>query len=149
MRKLTDQVLERIRDLRLARGWSQEKLAEEAGLSRDAISRIERGDREPRLETLKLIAEALDLKLSKLLDFEVSARPPRERDAQLRTVERSLDLVDPRIAQALITAIRVIAQAEAKVSGPFTGEPKLPHAGERGVEYGKRPPKKGKRRRGR
>lgn len=33
-----------IRETRVARGWSQEDLAEEAGLSRPSIARIERGD---------------------------------------------------------------------------------------------------------
>ena len=133
---LFEMVVKRIRDLRRARRWSQEKLAEKAGLSRDAISRIERGDREPRLETLKLIAEALGLKLSKMLDFDAQPRSSREREAQLRGIERSLDMVPPPMAEALITAIRLIAQAQAKLTAE---EARLPRAGERPVEYGKRP----------
>lgn len=57
----------RIRELRRARGWTQEELAQQAHLSPDIVSRIERGDRQPRLETLRLIAEAFDLSLTELL----------------------------------------------------------------------------------
>src|SRR5215472_10010416 len=47
---------------RLARGLTQEALAEHAGLSTRAISDLERGvNRAPRKETLRLLADALQL----------------------------------------------------------------------------------------
>jgi transcriptional regulator with XRE-family HTH domain len=52
---LSDAIASRVRELRLAKGWSQERLADETGLSKDAVSRIERGDRGPRLDTLERI----------------------------------------------------------------------------------------------
>jgi transcriptional regulator with XRE-family HTH domain len=49
----------RIRDLRQAKGWSQEKLAEEADLDRTYIGRIERGEKNIGVENLVRIAQAL------------------------------------------------------------------------------------------
>lgn len=102
----------RIRFLRLERGWSQERLAEESGLSRDAISRIERGDRQPSLETLQRIADALEVSLSSLVD---PGKPsPADAGARRKSIPLPEDPIAPWIAQALLTAIRTIAEASAK-----------------------------------
>jgi putative transcriptional regulator len=39
----------RVKELRTARGWTQEELAEEVGVSRQSINSIERGRYEPSL----------------------------------------------------------------------------------------------------
>ena len=49
---------------------TQAKLAERADLSVDLISRIERGDRAPSLESLEKIAEALGIDPGELLNFK-------------------------------------------------------------------------------
>jgi putative transcriptional regulator len=53
----------RIRELRVAKGlgWSQEKLAREARLSYSAISRLERGERQPSPMAAYRIAKALEV----------------------------------------------------------------------------------------
>jgi transcriptional regulator with XRE-family HTH domain len=48
----------RVRKLRLAKGWSQERLAEEAGLHRTFVGGIERGERNITLATLGRLARA-------------------------------------------------------------------------------------------
>lgn len=50
-----------LRRLRRGSGLSQEALAHRAGLSQDAISLLERGRREPRMTTLRMLAEAMNL----------------------------------------------------------------------------------------
>ena len=50
-----------LRRLRRRSGLSQEALAARAGLSQDAISLLERGRREPRMTTLRVLAEAMNL----------------------------------------------------------------------------------------
>lgn len=111
MAKASDLVAGRVRELRASKGWSQEKLAEAAGLSKDAVSRIERGDRGPRLDTLEQIAKAVGTTLAKLVDFGEPTPRPSLQDERLRSLERSLEQVDPWLAQSLIRAIQIVVQA--------------------------------------
>jgi transcriptional regulator with XRE-family HTH domain len=57
----------RVRTLREKRGISQEQLAESAQLHWTYVSGIERGVRNPGLNTLGRLARALGISLSKLL----------------------------------------------------------------------------------
>lgn len=57
-----------VRKARLARGWTQEDLAEKTGLATVQVSRIERGKREVRLTTLVRLVRALDLPPAELLE---------------------------------------------------------------------------------
>ena len=54
-----------IRKLRLQRGWTQDQLAEFAGLSVRSVQRIERGAR-PSVESLKSLAAVFEVDLSTL-----------------------------------------------------------------------------------
>lgn len=59
----------RIKTLREAKGISAEKLAYSCGLSKTALSYIERCLKEPKLSTLEKIAYGLDISLKDLFDF--------------------------------------------------------------------------------
>ncbi len=56
-----------IRRHRKAKGLSQEKLAELAGLNRNYIGFVERAERSPRVMTIFRIARALDLHPGELI----------------------------------------------------------------------------------
>ncbi len=56
-----------MRMLRFKRGWSQETLAEVAGLHRTYISGIERAERNVGLDNVEKIAAAFGLPISELL----------------------------------------------------------------------------------
>ena len=56
----------RVRELRTARGVSQEKLAEEAGIHRTYLGGIELGLRNPSLKNIARIARALDVPIREL-----------------------------------------------------------------------------------
>ena len=58
----------RVRELRRATGLSQEAFADRCGLDRTYISGIERGRRNVSLENLKVLAKALNVTLSRLLE---------------------------------------------------------------------------------
>ena len=57
----------RVREERLERGLSQEKLAEIANLHRTYIGMIERGEKNITLENIEKIAKALEISLDKLM----------------------------------------------------------------------------------
>ncbi len=61
----------RLRLLRTLRGWSQETLAEQAGLHRTYISGIERGERNLGLDNLDKLAQAFDITVSALLASDI------------------------------------------------------------------------------
>lgn len=57
----------RIREARLYANFTQEALAEEAGLDRQSVNRIEQGHASPMLDSLIRIADALNVPLSDLV----------------------------------------------------------------------------------
>ena len=56
-----------IREVRLSKGISQEKLALLADVDRSYVGRIERGDNNVALLTLERLADALDTSVAKLM----------------------------------------------------------------------------------
>lgn len=54
--------------LRKERGWSQEALADEAGLDRTYISGIERVQKNPTITVVERVANALACNIGQLLD---------------------------------------------------------------------------------
>ena len=56
--------------LRNAAGMTQASLAEKTNLSVDSISRIERGERAPSLESIEKISNALKVRSSELLNVD-------------------------------------------------------------------------------
>ncbi len=60
---------EKVRELRRAKGLSQEELAFRAGIHRNYLGGIERGERNPALDNIAAIAKALGVDLSVLLRF--------------------------------------------------------------------------------
>lgn len=57
---------ERIRQLRLQKGMSQESLAFKANMHRTYMGGIERGERNPSLKNIEAIAKALGVSLKEL-----------------------------------------------------------------------------------
>src|SRR5688500_13898638 len=58
----------RVRELRQARGYSQEELAERSGLHRTYISSVERGQRNVGLDNVHALAKALEVAASELFE---------------------------------------------------------------------------------
>ncbi|MCB9800567.1 MAG: helix-turn-helix transcriptional regulator [Pseudomonadales bacterium] len=58
-----------LRQLREAKGWTQEELADKAGMHFTYIGQIERGLRNPSLINLERLARALGINAGKLLPF--------------------------------------------------------------------------------
>ncbi len=61
----------RLTEFRKAKGLSQETLAEEAGISLRTLQRIEKEGTNPHGDTLKRIAEVLDISIDELVDHSL------------------------------------------------------------------------------
>ena len=59
---------ERIKQLRLSKGLSQEKLALKAEIDRTYLAGVEQGKRNPSLKSLEKIVEALDISFQDLFE---------------------------------------------------------------------------------
>jgi len=86
--KVAESLGEKVRQLRERRQWSQEKLAEMAGVSRNQIQNIEHsrnnsrdpksgrpGRGNPRLDTIYHLASVLGVKPAVLIDPEIELPP--------------------------------------------------------------------------
>lgn len=59
---------ERIRALRLKRGWTQVEMSDFLAMDRSYLSEIETGKKDPSLTTLQTIAAGLSITISKLTE---------------------------------------------------------------------------------
>ncbi len=74
---INTRIATRLRDLRDARGYSLDTLAERSGVSRSNISLIERGQSSPTAVVLDKLATGLDVALASLFgDASAAAQPP-------------------------------------------------------------------------
>ncbi len=93
----------KIKDLRKQRGWSQERLAGVAGISRTHMGAIEIGTKEPSVWTLFRIARALEAPVGELF-LVPAAMPASQREVVVR------------ISAKLLAKVRTTAQLQ-KVEG--------------------------------
>lgn len=68
--KISKQLGERLSELRVKKGLTQEHLAYDAGLNRAYIGYIERGERNPSILTMAKIAVALKVNLEELFKLK-------------------------------------------------------------------------------
>ncbi|MGI6181650.1 MAG: helix-turn-helix domain-containing protein [Agathobaculum sp.] len=106
---------ERIRTYRQQAGLSQDKLAEQVGVSRQAVTKWEAGQTAPSTENLFRLAEALGVTVGRLTGREEPALPAAETVAALYRQERERDnaarsrACKSRLRDALLTAAAYLA----------------------------------------
>ena len=94
---------ENIRQLRLARGLTQEALAEKSDLSVDAVRRIEWGTISPSLDTLSKLANGLDISLRTL--FSTFEQRKRDDVAELADFLARRSPKDARLVARLVKVL--------------------------------------------
>ena len=67
--KVLRQFAKRVREMRLAKGISQEKLGSLAGVHRTYVGMIERAEKNITLANIEKFAKALGVRLRELVDF--------------------------------------------------------------------------------
>ena len=86
---------ENLKELRKAKGLSQEELAEKVHVVRQTVSKWEQGLSVPDAELLILLAEALDTTVSELLGETVKPEPP----SALQEIAAKLELLNEQFAR--------------------------------------------------
>lgn len=115
----------RIRELRLARGWSQEELGELCGMSGVQVGYLELGRRELKLSTMKVLARVFEISTAEILSREDNPlmSSPRSRrllenwsaaeESGRQAIERVAEsMTDFRHAPALDSVDRIVVHAE-------------------------------------
>lgn len=82
---------EKLRETRKAKGLSQAKLGELAGVAGPTIARYESNQMEPSADVLMKIAQALDVSMSSLLDVDLSVEEDESTIVAARISVKILD----------------------------------------------------------
>lgn len=118
---------QRIKIRRQAMNLSLRDLAEVTGLSPTFVSSLERGNGNPTLDSLRKLANALELPMSRLLDESVERELVVRRDQRMRLSFASeqvfFELLTPRMSgQMLLFEVQAAAE-----NGNLVGQP-MPEA---------------------
>lgn len=97
---------DRIRLLRTSRDFSQEKLAEAANLSRESISRIEKGTVKVKLETISEIAGILNISIDYLLSNEND--PFTDPEAEIRGLLLDCNRLEKKVLVETLRSLKTI-----------------------------------------
>lgn len=116
---------ERVKAARQSLGWTQDKLSQEAGISKSFLSEIENDKANVSGENLMRVATALDTSLDYLMkgEFFVERKPrPIEIPAELSEVAEELEL-SHKVTMALLNTHRsLVAKRSTKEKSEMTKE---------------------------
>lgn len=117
------EVAQRLKALRKERRWSQEELAQAAGVDQHQLSRYENGHAVPSAEALVKLAQALDVSVDYLLIEDAPRQPLRFRDPELTSRLQALAQLSKadrdallRVIDGLLTKQRLLSLAKGEGS---------------------------------
>lgn len=117
---------DRIRERREDRGWTQEKLAQTAGISKGFLSDLENNKRNVSAEYVLRIANALGVSLDYLMRGEENqrdaARSPVRIPPELSSIAQELNLTYAETLMLLDAHDAVVARRRLKGSAAPTAE---------------------------
>lgn len=105
---LPESVGKRIRELRKAKGWTQEQFAEAASLHYSYIGGVERGDRNISLETLEKIVAAFNVPAIELFRFE-------DETQRRKALDEHMALLSSKSAEEIVALTRVTREVIATI----------------------------------
>lgn len=106
------QIAQRLAELRRSKGYSQEALANELGLSRQAVSKWERAESSPDTENLIALARLYGVSLDDLLRLDDDVR----EDAAYERADREREQVSERERREAEGRVAAEAQAAAEAA---------------------------------
>lgn len=122
----------RLKQLRESQMLSASKLSKQSNLSQPFIHRIESGEKQPTLETLKKLAQGLGISLGELLGEEQVSEPESPRIARIINNIRKLPVEQTEALDLLVTSL---ANGHAAGGNPLTLQAiNLNHSDQAGFE---------------
>ena len=101
---IAKQIGERLRSYRNQNGWSQEELAERAGLHPTYIGQLERGEKNATLDSISKVAVALNISLSQLFENISLAPDPVNIPSQCYSIIQQQPLKDQEALLEIVLA---------------------------------------------
>ena len=100
MEKMDPRILfgRRLAQLRKQKGWSQEKLALESGITRCYLGGVERGQRDIALINTGKLAATLEVPVGELFDFKAAEERMCRTDCPCAIIEPTLQIEAERIS---------------------------------------------------
>lgn len=105
MSEISTQLGQRIRELRTGRQMSQEELAFKSQISPAHLGQIERGLKNPTVDTVFKIASALDVSIAEL--FTETPIPPSSHNAVLEKINAQLLYMEEDEQKDILRVIRI------------------------------------------
>ena len=92
----------RIKSVRRGKGYSQEKLAELAGINAKYLSSVERGEENPTLDLFIRLSQSLKVDINEIFNIEYESQSPQMLRRKLQTLVAEIK------DQDLSRAIRIL-----------------------------------------
>lgn len=103
--KNTNEFGKRLKKIRISRNLSQEELAFQCNMQASHIGQIERGQKNPTLDTLIKISNGLNMPLTELLDFETDLED-QEQIKNLKQINAYLEILNPKQQEHILAIIK-------------------------------------------
>ena len=105
----------RIKALRKLKGWTQEKLAEQAGVSIQHVGEIERGDGNPTLQSLDRLAKGLGVSVSYLLAVEEEEQEAETLRTQVADEVKGMTSIELKLLRKIINLSKTLSIRKSKL----------------------------------
>ncbi|HVW96135.1 MAG TPA: helix-turn-helix transcriptional regulator [Mucilaginibacter sp.] len=109
-----ERIGDKIRQIRLQKGWSQETVANHLGISIPAVSKIEKGITDPNLSRLEEIANLFELSVIALLLWKDEEN--QQENEELRLLHERLFLRERQIIELQAKVIDLYDQIKGRRS---------------------------------
>lgn len=102
----------KIKYYRKQKGYTQDMLAEKTELSKMSIRRYETGERQPRVEQLKKIADVLEVSISEFMEDYETQRICKQIGKKVQNLRKSQGLTQNELAKLADTDVTIIQCCE-------------------------------------
>lgn len=94
------EIKDRIKQLRLSRGWSQQELADKLGVTNVAVSQWERGVKQPKMEMREALCDLFNVNMEYLNgNWDKISRLLSENEAQMLDQKKEAYYLNPETAK--------------------------------------------------